>query len=166
MERKRAMAVAAGATATLGCAIVAGASLGGYALLGFGSAPDRGPQSLGPRVAAHQKSVTKYRDVYDKHVVDVAPVRAPASADRTVATTPTVDPTVPAPSSDDERETAPATLAPAPPPSAPSAPPTTSGERIEAPDDGRADTAVPPMPAHCHEPHLEDNGVWNCEGDD
>ena len=75
MERKRALAIAAATTATLGCAIVAGASIGGYSLLGFGSSHKQGPGTFGATLAAHQKSVTKYRDVYDKYVVDTAPSR-------------------------------------------------------------------------------------------
>jgi hypothetical protein len=188
MERKRALAVAAAGTATLGCAIVAGASIGGYSLLGFGSSHHQGPGTFGASLAAHQQSVTKYRDVYDKYVIDTAPERASASAsDDAVALAPTVDPALPAPpgddaatpkhSSSDESESPneggddnesepPATIAPTPPTSAPSSPPTTSRQHIEIPEDWPADKPLPPMPANCAEPHLEDNGVWNCGSDD
>ena len=186
MERKRALAVAAATTATLGCAIVAGASIGGYSLLGFGSSHHQGPGTFGASLAAHQKSVTKYRDVYDKYVVDTPPDRASASAsDDVVAVAPAVDPAFapgddaatpkhgssggsrsPSAGGDDDESEPPATIAPTPPTSAPSSPPTTSGQHIEIPDDWPADKPLPPMPADCAEPHLEDNGVWNCGSDD
>jgi hypothetical protein len=31
------------------------------------------------------------------------------------------------------------------------------------PEDWPAGKPVPPMPPNCHEPQLEDNGVWNCQ---
>jgi hypothetical protein len=190
MEHKRALAIAAATTATLGCAIVAGASIGGYSLLGFGSSHHEGPGTFGASLAAHQKSVTKYRDVYDKYVVDTAPDRASASAnDDAAAPAPTVDPALPgdpaAPGDDaatprhsssggsespnaggdDNESEPPTTVAPTPPTSAPSSPPTTR-QRIEIPEGWPADQPLPPMPANCAEPHLEDNGVWNCGSDD
>ncbi len=66
------------------------------------------------------------------------------------------------------------TAAPAPedgqtaprPPSTPtttSAPPTTWPPGTELPESWPAGTPYPPMPAGCREPHLEDDGRWNCE---
>lgn len=52
--------------------------------------------------------------------------------------------------------TAPATTAPTPP--------TTAAARPEGvPADWPANQPIPPMPAGCVQPQLEDSGVWNCQ---
>ena len=45
----------------------------------------------------------------------------------------------------------------------PSAPPTTWPPGTELPEAWPAGVPYPPIPAGCRKPHLEDNGVWNCE---
>jgi hypothetical protein len=45
----------------------------------------------------------------------------------------------------------------------PSAPTTTWPPGTELPEAWPAGVPYPPIPAGCRKPHLEDNGVWNCE---
>ncbi|CAB4756603.1 unannotated protein [freshwater metagenome] len=53
--------------------------------------------------------------------------------------------------------------------SSPQPVPTTSPPRttippgVELPSDWPSGVPYPPLPAGCKKPHLEDNGVWNCE---
>jgi hypothetical protein len=67
------------------------------------------------------------------------------------------------PASAPAASTPPSTVAaPQPPPTvAPSIPAAPSGARI--PSDWPADKPIPPIPAGCGQPQLEDNGVWNCQ---
>ena len=44
-----------------------------------------------------------------------------------------------------------------------SVPTTTLPRGAEVPSDWPPGTPYPPIPPGCHHPHLEDNGVWNCE---
>jgi hypothetical protein len=56
-----------------------------------------------------------------------------------------------------------ATAAPTPTTAAP-LPVTTNTTRTPGvPRDWPADKPIPPMPANCRQPQLEDNGVWNCQ---
>lgn len=98
-------------------------------------------------------------------VTSASPTTAPAATPTTVTrdsttsvpTTVTSTPaTAPAPS-------APATSAPATSAPATTAAPTTTVRPPGVPKDWPANKPIPPMPADCEQPQLEDNGVWNCQ---
>jgi hypothetical protein len=105
------------------------------------------PTAPGPVV------VTETRDVFDTIVVPVAdPVSSP------VAPAPAAGPTA----SKTAKATAPPTTsAPSPPTTVPSTTSTTRPPGVPA--DWPDDKPIPPMPAGCQKPQLEDNGVWNCD---
>lgn len=94
-------------------------------------------------------------------------VTLPASPD--TAPPPTSATTKPAPSTAAPTTGAPTTTRPptttAPPTTA--APTTTPRTTLPpgVPADWPKDKPIPPMPAGCQNPQLEDNGVWNCEND-
>ena len=86
-----------------------------------------------------------------------APTEPPPQAPRTTAPRPTVP-----------RTTVPRTTVPAP---ATSAAPTTTQPAapanpyvgVELPSNWPSGVPLPPIPAGCLQPHLEDDGRWNCE---
>ena len=85
------------------------------------------------------------------------PTTVPRDSTTSVPTTVTSTPaTAPAPS-------APATSAPATSAPATTAAPTTTVRPPGVPKDWPANKPIPPMPADCEQPQLEDNGVWNCQ---
>jgi hypothetical protein len=79
----------------------------------------------------------------DSDPLVAGPAAAPPSIARTPAppTIPTIDPTTTT------------TTAPVP----------TTTRPPEVPEDWPAGKPLPPIPPGCREPHLEDNGVWNCQ---
>lgn len=90
-----------------------------------------------------------------------APATAPPSSSATPAATPgtAATPTTAAATP----ATAVSTTAPASAAPASAAPATTAARPPGVPADWPADQPVPPVPADCLKPQLEDNGVWNCE---
>jgi hypothetical protein len=162
MNRKLALAASVSASTVL----VAGAVMVG-ALLSQG--PERLPApDLAAPAAETDSSVTSVDPivVYEDQYEFVAAEGGPAAA--AVATGDPggseAGPSVPA-------STAVAAAAPSPvaPVAAPSttaapAPATTTTTRPRGvPKDWPADKPIPPMPANCRDPQLEDNGVWNCQ---
>ena len=99
--------------------------------------------------------------------------RSPAAASPSVPTAPTAAPTItaspvtapanpPPPSAAVTTATTQPTTTAAP--STTPAPVTTTAARPEGvPADWPANKPIPPMPAGCAQPQLEDNGVWNCQ---
>ncbi len=191
MERKRAMAVAATVTCVLGSSTVALAATAGVPVLGFGrSAADAAEVStVWQASTAHQarRVVTRTKNVVDKVVVDVPegggatvtppnPTTAPATP-APVATTYTPRPSTTAaaphrqPRTEDDD--APPTTAHTPvthPPepvatSTTTLITTTTTRPPGVPADWPPGKPIPPMPPNCHNPQLEDNGVWNCQDD-
>lgn len=159
MNRRLALA----ASFSAATAMVAGAVMVG-ALLSRGPEPVPQADLAGP-VAETGSSVTSldpivvYEDEYEFVVVGGSPTEGRPAVD--VGGPPT--------------ESVPAAVAAAaaPVPVAPVAPPTTAAAPRVAtttttwpegvPEDWPADKPIPPMPANCREPHLEDDGVWNCQ---
>ncbi len=192
MERKRAMAVAATATCVLASSAVALAATVGAPVLGFGRshAADAAQVATVREAATAQPArrvVTRTKDVFDTVVVDVpeggtasvaragdpaatvAPERMPAGRDARPrrSTEPprrprrkrTLDP-IPTTARPDVIEPD------SPPATATTVPATTSMTRPRGvPADWPRDKPIPPMPPDCHQPQLEDNGVWNCQDD-
>lgn len=68
-----------------------------------------------------------------------------------------------APASTAPAPTAPATTAPVAVPATTTPTPTTAAPPPGVPADWPANKPIPPMPANCQQPQLEDNGVWNCD---
>ncbi len=181
MERKKALAVAGAVTLVLGTSVVAASAMGGVGLLGFGGSSASGIGAFTPSpTTAKPGVVTRTRDVYDQYVVDDSTGSASggtgasgsASAPQLPGTggnAPAALPSGSGTSTDDppSRPSDPPTTAhvddPAPT-TAPPSPPTT--RHVEIPEDWPPGTPLPPMPPNCQQPHLEDNGVWNCGGDD
>ncbi len=183
MERRKALALAGASTLVLGSAVVALASVGG-SFLGFGSGDHDGVGSFTapPTIRAAKRHVTvRARDVYDRYVIDVGG-ESQRTAKRTT-TTPVITPAViaapldatpttvlpPAPDNDEESgssHSTPTTVddPPARPTPTTGITPTTRPRGV--PDDWPAGKPIPPMPANCHQPQLEDNGVWNCQRSD
>jgi hypothetical protein len=62
-----------------------------------------------------------------------------------------------------EDATEPTTAPPDPPSTTTAAPVTTTTRPPGVPKDWPPDKPIPPMPPNCHQPQLEDNGVWNCQ---
>ncbi len=98
-------------------------------------------------------------------IAALAPIQPPPPAD-TAAPDPTPPPAVApgpvaSPASAPAASTPPSTTAAPQPPPAPASPAVPSGVRI--PSDWPADKPIPPIPAGCRQPQLEDNGVWNCQ---
>ena len=182
MERKQALAMAAATTLVLGSTMIAAAATGGVAILGFGGDQHHG---LGSFVASYATSttapkprvVTRTHDVYDPYVVDDGSgagntgsgtssgpvVRGNASASGPIGraesggATPARTPSTNAPAgSNGGTQT--------PPPAQPT-PTTLVPPGVEIPDNWPAGKPIPPIPPNCREPHLEDNGKWNCQDD-
>ena len=178
MNRKQALALAAATTLVLGSTMVAGAAVGGVAILGFGGDQHRGlgsytpAASLTPTTEPQPRVVTRTHDVYDPVVVDdgsgaatpapragnVVPVaEAPVAANGNRSSDSPTPPAKPVPGSGNSGSPAPASVA--------TTPTTRVPPGVEIPEDWPPGKPIPPIPPNCHEPHLEDNGVWNC-GDD
>jgi hypothetical protein len=187
MQRKHAMAVAATATLVLGGSTVALAASAGAPVLGFGRS-DAAEVSTASEASIAQQArrvVTRTKDVLDIVVVDVpeggtvsstraapiateAPERIPAARaarPQREAESPfrprrnrAIDPP---PTTDRPRDTERGE------PSAPSTsvPATTTTRPRGVPADWPPGEPIPPMPPDCHQPQLEDNGVWNCQDD-
>ncbi|HET9727768.1 MAG TPA: hypothetical protein VFR41_00025 [Acidimicrobiia bacterium] len=166
MERKQALAVAAASSLVLGSALVALSAMGGFAVLGFGARP-HGPGSFAitevSRTRPAPRVVTKYKDVYDEPPA-AGHSGAPASSQSATGGASAVSAPAAVSEPAEPPDTEEPTTAPAPPTT--NAPTTPTTQEIEIPDDWPADKPLPPMPPNCIEPHLEDNGVWNCGGDD
>lgn len=139
----------------------------------------------------HVKVVTKTRDVFDRQVVVDPPAVTPPAPDdgsqdpsgSTGSGTGDVgNPATGGTNSDDganhdatnhdatngDGNDDPVTTKTTTPTSVPASHHEDSGGSVtpEIPEDWPADKPIPPMPANCLEPHLEDNGVWNCGSDD
>ncbi len=192
MERRAALMAAVSGAVTLAVATVALAAVGGANMLGFGDGVDVDAASAPPgtdlliidRVVVVSTPTTV--GVTDAPTTITpeeaaaptapAPPAAPArGADApapitSAAATPATPPTTSAPTT---TPTTPTTAAPSP-----TAPPTTTrptttttatttgttlppGARI--PSDWPPERPIPPLPANCKKPVLEDNGIWNCE---
>ena len=165
MNRKLALAASFSASAVL----VAGAVMVG-ALLSQGPGTTPSPDIAAPAADTDSSSVTSvdpivvYQDEYEY----VATGSAPAAT----APPQTVDDGGGFATSSPSGAAAPA-VAPAPSPVATVAAPTTTAPRpstttttwpVGVPRDWPANKPIPPMPANCQQPQLEDNGVWNCQG--
>jgi hypothetical protein len=189
MERKKALATALASTLVLGSSMVAFAAVGGGRLLGFGDDSSQ----LGSFVANESTPVTappktRTRDVYDEYLVDT-PAAATSDASTASAASAVANPPAWPPTgalsgatsggddaSDDTsrspeasgRDRASPKPVKSPTTTVPRATTPTTDRGVEIPDDWPAGKPLPPIPEHCHEPHLEDNGVWNCQdgGDD
>jgi hypothetical protein len=165
MNRKLALAASVSASTVL----VAGALMVGV-LLSQGPEPTPTPDLAMPAVETDSSSVTSldpvvvYEDQYELVVTGSAPVAAPSATEDGGGGAPTVPTSVVA-----------AAPAPAPAPApvatvgssttvAPKAATTTTTWPTGVPRDWPADKPIPPMPANCRQPQLEDNGVWNCQG--
>jgi hypothetical protein len=165
MNRKLALAASVSASTVL----VAGAVMVGV-LLSQGPEPAPTPDLASPAVETDSSSVTSvdpvvvYEDQYEFVVTGGDPVAAPVATEGTDGGAPSG----PAPAS-----AASASPAPAPAPvatvgsstttAAPTAATTTTTWPTGVPRDWPADQPIPPMPANCRQPQLEDNGVWNCQ---
>ena len=162
MNRKLALAASVSASTVL----VAGAVMVG-ALLSQGPEGTPSPDLAAP-VAETDSSVTSvdpivvYQDEYEFVAAAGAPAAAPAATgdagggDSAPFVPGGVAAATPAP--------APAATVAAPTTTAaPKAATTTTTWPRGVPRDWPADKPIPPMPADCREPHLEDNGVWNCQ---
>jgi len=153
MERKRAMAVAATVTCVLGSSTVALAATAGVPVLGFGRSPAADAAEVATvwhsSTARHaRRVVTRTKNVVDKVVVDV-PEGGGASAtapDTTTAQPPVTEPREPLATS----TATPITTTTRPP-----------GVSADWPGDRR----IRPAPPDCHDPQVEDNGLWNCHDD-
>ena len=175
MERRKALGLAAAIAVATGGVIVAGAALTQTSFLGFGSSSHTLSAALTPTAlpaTAKRRIVT--RDVYDRRVIAlpevpvrtnsaptiVAPLTAPTMTAPDTLAPPVVPPSAPATTPVPRREPDDDVSAPTTEPATPSTP------DLEISDDWPADKPLPPIPANCQQPHLEDNGVWNCEGSD
>jgi hypothetical protein len=156
VERRKAMAVAAaGAMLSASGVVAAGVGLRHGSELAAIEPPST-TVSTAPRPEAASTPepvfVTEIRDVYDRVVIPTSsPTNVPASA---------AADDVPPPAA----ATQPAAGAPGTTTTGPSTTTTIDPryEDAEIPEDWPADRPIPPMPEDCDEPHLEDNGVWNC----
>jgi hypothetical protein len=184
------MAVAATATCVLGSSAVALAATVGVPVLGFGRshAADAAEVSTVWDASTSQQArtvVRRTKDVFDTVVVDVpeggsvsstrtadpvatvAPGRMPAARvarphRETMSHRPRRDRAFDPPPTNRPRVTEPGET----PESPTSVPATTTTTRPQGvPDDWPPGKPIPPMPPDCHEPQLEDNGVWNCQDD-
>ena len=136
------------------------------------AAPSWYPSNQAPAAASAAESPTT-----------AAPTSAPAAPPTTAAaatpkatTPPATSPPAVTPSAALPAPTSPATTSPPVTSSPATSPPTTkapsttvpaTGTTLPAgaqvPSDWPTNTPIPPIPAGCRKPVLEDNGVWNCE---
>lgn len=171
MERRKALAVAASTALLASSGVIAtfAAWTGGDdSTATAGTAPVTVP--LGARSNAPDTTpldpviVTERRDIYDQVVVAGTPQAAGGSAAPSAQAAPTA--TAPAPAA--------AAVKPSAKPTASAATgtasatttspsPTTTTRPPGVPKDWPADRPIPPMPAGCRQPQLEDNGTWNCQ---
>ncbi len=156
MERRTALAAAAvGALLAASGVVAISTSLldaGGDETSAF-EGPSPTTLATTPSTAPGPVVVTETRDVFDTIVVPVAdPVSSPAAPAPAAGSTPTKTSKATSP---------PTTSPPAPPATAPSTTSTTRPPGVPA--DWPADKPIPPVPAGCQKPQLEDNGVWNCD---
>jgi hypothetical protein len=164
MDRRLALAASVGASV----ALVSGAVMVGALL--SASPPQRGAPDLAAAPSVDTDSVTVtsldpvvvYQDEYEYVVTggQAAAPRAESASEQpggsaVASTAPTgggaAGPVVAAPAGP-----TPTTAAPAPAT-------TTTTRPVGVPSDWPADKPIPPMPANCRQPQLEDNGVWNCQ---
>lgn len=162
MNRRLAVAASVSASAVL----VAGAVMVG-ALLSQGPEPIASPDLAGPAVETDSSSVTSvdpivvYQDEYEYVVTGDAPAAGPAATDDGDGELAGV---APAPAASAAAGPAPVATVTAPTTTtAPKAATTTTTWPRGVPRDWPADKPIPPMPANCRDPQLEDNGVWNCQ---
>jgi len=85
---------------------------------------------------------------------------APAPRPGKARTTPTTARATTPATAPDAGETPPTTSGPTPTTTVPT---TTTTWPPGVPKDWPKDKPIPPMPANCRQPQLEDNGVWNCD---
>ena len=165
MERRKAIAYAATSAMLLSTSMIAGASAGGFHLLGFGQATSIEATNWAARVGASSGSasgravletppyLTRYEVVNDYVVVpSLRTKKAPAQAP-THNTTPPVTTAAPAAGS----------TSPAGPTAAASTPSTTNWPPPGVPRDWPKSNPIPPIPSGCVQPRLEDDGIWNCQ---
>ncbi len=162
MNRKLALAASVSASAVL----VAGAVMVG-ALLSQGPEATPTPDLAGPAVES-DSSVTSvdpivvYQDEYEYVTTGDAAAAAPAVAasDDGGGGATGAAPALPATAA----AAAPvATVAAPTTTAAPKASTTTTTWPVGVPRDWPVGKPIPPMPANCRQPQLEDNGVWNCQ---
>jgi hypothetical protein len=181
MHRRKALALAGASTFVLGSGLVATAAMAG-SFLGFGrtGADGAGSFTATPVVSSSKPRVSvRSRDVYDRYVVDVGAaaqgaasgVPAPAPKPAVLAPLGSVAASLPVAVPHLSRGGAHVVAAPTTVRAVPSQPtPTTNVTSTTrppgVPDDWPAGKPIPPMPANCKQPQLEDNGVWNCQSDD
>jgi hypothetical protein len=154
MERKRALAVATTATCLLGSSAIAFAATVGVPVLGFGrsgaGAAEVSTVWKASTTPPARRVVTRTKDVYDTVVLDVPEVGSVVMGDPPPTTT-----RPRATERDDDGVETSTTM---------------SGRRDDDRTEGDADDSPPdrtiqPAPRDCHEPQLEDSGVWNCDDD-
>ena len=170
MERRTALAVAAAGAMLTAVAVVAGASglLRSPETEAAASDPASADVPAPASTSLEPVVVTETRDVYDTVAVDATTDADGEAAGASEGPAPTSGPSSP------QRRASSTTTPPAPPPTHPVSPttttttptptPTTTTTRPPGvPADWPADRPIPPMPANCRHPQLEDNGVWNCD---
>ena len=173
MERRTALvaSIATGVSLTIG--VVAYAATGGASILGLG-----GPHRAGSGRAADPLVVHQVQTIEDEIVVSSRSTDAPRPVERE-GTTASDTASKPAGAGIDDitvsigpSATAAIVVAPAVPPgitptssttATPALAPTTVARPLGVPADWPANEPIPPMPADCRQPQLEDNGVWNCD---
>lgn len=179
MHRRKALALAGASTLVLGSGLVASAAMAG-SFLGFGRTGSDGVGSFTatPVVSSSKTRVSvRSRDVYDRYVVDVGAAQQGAAsgvaapAPRPAAPLGTVAASVSVAVPPLYRGGAPVVVTPTTVRAIPYRPtPTTivtsTTRPPGVPDDWPAGKPIPPMPANCKQPQLENNGVWNCQSDD
>ena len=135
---------------------------------------------VGQGTPSSPQVVTQYEDVVDRYVVRAGASPAPAVGASAVPSAPAADPSAPPPADGQaptttappvattSAPTTPTTVTSAPTTTAPRSPTTTVATTATTrppgvPSDWPADKPIPPMPAGCRQPQLDDNGTWNCQ---
>ncbi len=171
MERRRALAVSVVAALMVTAMVLMGAALVQMSAegTGTGSAAPSGLAGSTSTTATGSpaEGVVEYQDVYESVPGSPASSTGADGSGRAGAPAPVGPTGVTAGPAEASPAPAPNPVAPAAPrtttTTAP-APATTSTTRPPGvPADWPADKPIPPMPAGCQKPQLEDNGVWNCD---
>jgi hypothetical protein len=173
MERRRAIAVSlvgAALVVTVLVLVVALVRMDGGGLAGDFAPPDSAAAAGSPvttTTGAPAEAVTVYEDVYELSAGRVAADTGPSEPEDLRSVIP---PTAAGPSpltdlaSPRPAPTTPTATGTVPPTTpAPTTTTTTATAKIEVPEDWPPGKPLHPMPPGCREPHLEDNGEWNCQ---
>lgn len=182
MERRNAKLTAMAIAATALTGTFAFATLGGMSILGLGAVHrPSGAAGVAAQIVAaagplpsEPAAVSAPADSTATPIVPIL-IGTPTGPDGTTSgVTPAgtrqsgafgqqpVTPTVTTPSGNGPTVTVPATTPATVPPTTAATTPTTV-RPAGVPADWPANKPIPPMPANCKQPQLEDNGVWNCQ---